>query len=322
MRHRWLDGLAAALCLTCLWGCVDTYSDTRIQANLWVGSKFPKASLITPTPGLRPGDEGYFSHYELYARIGEQGMVRLATFLIQNSFHVNNPCIQFQPDVFCVDAEYPCDPYINMQRFAAMENIYVLVSPGMTFAVPPGFSAYGYDHYPAYNYARWPDEVFVDPDVTPDASKLARSNLRQEVLADFCKNCLPEGYYLGDPTQVSSPWHGTIYGILDGPDPRSGTSLGGIFMKLRGKLHGMTEILLVRDRDPSRINEANYHRMDLLPGPDSQVLLVGRKDETIGYIRDDEICGVTIVQLANPYGLAIFMRMVLFTDIEEDPVGI
>jgi len=230
--------------------------------------------------------------------------------------------VKHAADEFCVPAEHPCDPYTNMQRFAAMQGIYVMVSPAVTFAVPPGFSAYGYDHYPSYDFARWPDPIFVDPDLTPDASKLARSNLRQEVLADFCTSCLPEGYYLGDPSQLSNPMHGEIHGIVDGTDPRSGVAIGGIFMKLPGKLHGLTELLITRERDPSRLNQENYHRMDLLPGPDSVVFLVGRKDESFGYIRGREVWGVTMVQLENPYGLPVFMRMVIFTDIDNDPVGI
>lgn len=325
IRLRLRRSLAYGLALVAmgLWGCVETYSDTRLQANLWVGSKFPRPSLVTPTPGLRPGDPGYFSHYELFARIGEAGMVRLATFLIQPSLHADNPCLQFLPDPFCVSVEgKECDPFINMQRYAPMEGIFVMVKPAVTFAVPPGFSAYGYDHYPSFNFSRWPDEIFLDPDLTPDASKLARDNLRQEVLDEFCASCLPEGYYLPDPTSLSDPAQGEIFGIVDGPDPRSGVGLGGIFMKLPGKLHGLTEMLVVRERDPSRLNAENYHRLDLLPGPDSQVLLVARKDESIGYIRDREIWGVTSVQLANPYGLAVFMRMVIFGDIEKDPVGI
>ena len=69
-------------------GCVDTYSGTRMEMGIQVDSQLDTNILVLPTPGLQPGDDGYFSHYEIHANIRDEGLVRLATFLVQPVLHV------------------------------------------------------------------------------------------------------------------------------------------------------------------------------------------------------------------------------------------
>jgi len=321
MRHwtRWVLAIAG---VASLMSCVDSFDDTRVQANLWVGTGYERRFLVLPTPGLRPGDEGYFSHYEIHAEIDGEGFVRLFNFQIQPALHIDSPCLQFTPDESCVSAEYECAPYANMTRFGYLGDIFTVVSASETFPTYDASAPYGFDHLPGYDFMTWPDHLFVDPLETNPATKLDRSNLVQEEVETFCQWCLPNGYYLGNLRLMTDPVHGELYGVVDGPDPRHGLMLGGITLFLPGKLDRMTEFLVIREPDPSRLAPENIAREDLRPSADSQIFLVGRSDESIGYIRDNVYRGVTTVLLENPYSLSVFMHVVVFDDIDEDPIGI
>lgn len=321
MKRR---ALAVILVVGCLGqgACVDTYSDTRLQLNLWTGTGVDRRFLTLPTPGKRPGDEGYYSHYELHARLGARGLVRLTSFVIQPALRTDNPCLQFLPDTLCVDAEYACDPYINLARYQYLESIYAVISPDETRAVDDPGNPYGFDHVPGYDYQSWPWHLFVDAGLTDPASKLARENLVPREVEDFCNWCLPAGYYVPNPKLLTMPVHGELYGVVDGPDPRTGAQVGGVTLWVPGKLRDLTELLVVRERDPGRLSPQNLLRTDLLPGADSQVFLVARRDESVGYIREGEYRGVVTVFLENPYTLPIYLHGTIFVDMDEDPVGI
>jgi hypothetical protein len=303
-------------------GCVDTYDGTRLQGNLWIGTGLERSFLVLPTPGRRPGDEGYFSHYELHAEIAGQGYVRLTNFLIQPALHIDNPCLQFTPDDFCVPAEHECDQYANMARYEYLKDIFAIVSPGETFPTYDASNPYDFDHVPSYDFMSWPEYLFVDPLETSAATKLARSNLVPDEVETFCQWCLPPGFYLGNPRLLTNPLHGDLHGVVDGPDPRTGAMVGGFTLLVPGKLDRMTELWVVREPDPSRLAPENIDRTDLLPSPGSQLLLIARSDGSLGYIRDDMYRGVTTVFLESPYLLPVFMHLVIFGDIEEDPIGI
>ncbi|MFH2006615.1 MAG: hypothetical protein ABI333_08525 [bacterium] len=311
-----------ALLLVTQGACVDTFSDTRIQANIWMGADLDRDFLVLPTPGLKPHDPSYFSHYEIHANIADSGYVRLLSFLIQPALHTNNPCLQFFEDDLCVDAEYPCDQYINMKRYSYLESIYALVTPAETQPSEDASNLYGWEHYPGYDFFDWPWFLFNDPTITDEATKLALPNLNQDELDQFCQWCLPRGFYLGNPLLLTKPLQGEQYGVVDGPDPRSGAMVGGITLFLPGKVSGMTEFMILREKDPGRLSAENINRADLLPSADSQVFLIALSDESFGYIDRAEYRGVTSVFLESPYQLPIWMHAVIYEDIDDDPIGI
>lgn len=296
--------------------CVDSYSGTRLVANLTVSPGLDRAFLVVPSPGLAPGDPGFYSHYEMFARVGEGGWVRLRSFLIRPSFDPTNPCQQFVPEIYCVETSgHPCDPWMNPQRFASLSSILAVVSAPVTPAsdgTPVGFS-------PGFDYASWPDALFVDPGVTVAASKLARDNLEPDAVRAFC-DALPENQYVGNGPQLTLPQNGKIFGVVDGPDPRTGSTIGGISINVPGKLHDLTALLITRESDPSRLTAENRDRRDLAPGPDSQVFLIGERDGPFGSIDTDLYRGVTSVQMESPYSLPISMHVIVYEDIDEDPI--
>lgn len=309
-------GLAALLAAGSGAGCVDTYSGTRLEANLSVDPGFPRSFLVVPTPGLRPGDPGYFSHYELFARIDGGGWVRLTAFLIRPVIEVDSPCQKFVPEEYCLDVpNMPCDSWMNPERYRALEGILGVVSLASTEAA----DGTAYDHVPGWDYTAWPDDLFLDAGVTNPASKLARANLDKDAVRAFCAG-LPEGTYLGNGSQLTFPFHGTLYGAVDGPDPRTGSTIGGISLNLPGKLKGMTELLITREPDPARVSAEQRDRRDLAPGVGSRVFLIGQQDGDFGSIRRDEYRGVTSVQMESPYFLPIHMHVIVFEDIDEDPI--
>jgi hypothetical protein len=315
LRRSVSSGLALAAALL-LAGCFEPFDGTRLEINLAVGGGMDRSSLILPTPGLRPGDADYFSHYEIHAKFGDFGMSRLASFILQPVIHVDNPCLQFQYDRFCVSVpENPCVDPINMQRFANLETILAMVS--MPFTVSEDGSSF--DHSPGYEFMRWPDALFADPTLTDRAEKLARANLVEEEVESFC-DALPAEYYLGNVAQLTFPLSGALHVAVDGSDPRNGTAIGGGFLMVAGKLHGMTELVVTRERDPRRLSAENLRRTDLLPGTDGQVFLVGQENGSFGSIDREAYRGVTSVNLVSPYNLPFNMHVIVFEDIDEDPV--
>lgn len=297
-------------------GCVDTYSGTRLEANLSVDPGFPRDFLVLPTPGRSQGDPGYYSHYEIFARIDGAGWVRLQAFLIRPAIEVDSPCQKFVPEEYCIDVpELPCDPFMNPERFRRVEQILGVISVAATEAA----DGTGYDHVPGWDYAAWPDSLFVDPTMADSALKLARENLVQSAVEAFCRD-LPHDTYLGNGAQLTFPFSGRLMGVVDGPDPRTGSTIGGFSLNLPGKLKGMTELLLTREKDPARLSPELRNRRDLPPGEGGQVLLVGQKGGPLGHIRDDVYRGVVSVQLESPYHLPIHMHVIVFEDIDEDPI--
>lgn len=303
--------------------CVEPYSGSRIQANLSLEGDLGHEFLVLPTPGRRHGDQGYFSHYELHAAIGGHGLVRLASFIIQPVIRVDHPCLQFLPDTLCVPSEeYPCDPYVNMKRYRLLELVYGVVSPGVTRPTGDASAMHSHDHVPGYDFTTWPDPLFYDPYETASASKLARGNLYQDRVEEFCAHCLPEGYYVGNPYLLTQPRGGALHGVVDGPDPRTGAAVGGFVLMVPGQLDKATALFLYREPDPSRLSRENRWRTDLPPGPGSQLLLAGHADGTLGSIRDGEVRGVRTVRMRSPYALPLYLDMTIFTGIDTDPIGL
>ena len=171
MTVRFLT-IALLACFTV--GCVNNYDGTRIEADIRIRetSTFKRADVVLPTRDASPGDPTYFSHYELHANILGAGTIRLKTFIIQPAVQVDHPCLQYQDDWFCRETETsPCPDYINMERFANLEDILVAVTVAPT--VPAG--AGGYLHAPAYdlmNPLQFPDFLFLDPDETVDGETI------------------------------------------------------------------------------------------------------------------------------------------------------
>jgi len=326
---QWCHQVALVIgVLVLMGGCVESYPGTRLELTIQTNGTAPSI-LVLPTPGLRPGDAAYFSHYEVHAVFEGGGMARLASFLIQPVLHADNPCLQFTPDDFCVDLPgQPCDPYVNMDRYRPLEAMLGVVSLASTRPADATDvdtwtdDASGYVHWPGYDFMAWPSALFVDPDLPDPKTLLARENLNQEEVEDFCAR-LPSGYYLGNGAQLTYPLRGLLYGVVDMNDPRTGSPVGGVTLWVPGKLHGMTELLVIKEPDPKRVaarNPDNLSRTDLLPSEDSQVFLSGRSDQVFGYIRRDMYRGVTRVLLENPFGLPITMTAVVFEDIDEDPI--
>jgi hypothetical protein len=308
--------LGVALCTLLSAACVESYDGTRLEANLSVSPGFDRSFLVLPTPDARPGEPGYYSHYELHARLDDGGWVRLRSFLIRPVIQVENPCLQFVEDEFCIDVPgQPCDRWVNMQRYERLEQILGVIS------VPPTETTdgTGYAHEPGYDFMAWPDRLFVDAGLEEPSAKLSRDNLDPAAVQAFCDE-LPAAYYVGNGAQLTFPENGKLYGVVDGVDPRTGSTVGGFSLNLPGKLHGLTELLVTRERDPARLSAELRDRRDLLPGPDSRVLLVGQAGGPFGAVERDRYRGVTSVQLESPYALPISMHVIVFEDIDEDPI--
>jgi len=319
-RRGTVVGLAGVFVLGLLFGgCVKTYNGSRLEMNLSLGTGMQTSDIVVPTPGKRPGDAGYFSHYELFANIEDSGLVRLGVFLVRPVFATDNPCVQFLPDTFCRPGGQACPEYINPERFSVLEQIYGVVSAPTAATTEDASNPYGYDFSVGFDFMQWPDDLFQDPSLQDPAEKLARANLKQDAVEQFCSN-LPPGYYVGNPALLAQPLHGDLFGPVDGADPRTGIQLGGITMWVTGKLHRLTQLIVIRETDPSRLSPENIDREDLLPSPNSQVFLIGRKDEVYGYIHNDEYRGVTTALLENPYALPITLHAVIFEDIDKDPI--
>lgn len=314
--------LIVLVTVSTLSGCVDNYQGTRLEMNLTVGSGMELHELVLPSVDRSPGQQGYFSHYELFAEIEHSGFVRLTTFLIQPSIHVQNPCLQYIPDRYCYSQVYECDPYINMERFDQLEDIFgVVTTPVSRESLDATQNPYGYEHFPGYDFMEWPDDLFSNPTIADPAAKLARENLNQEAVEAFCAESLPDGFYLGNPEQLTAPRHGEFHGVVDGADSRTGLSIGGFTLMVPGKLHRLTQLFVTKEPDPSRLSPEMISETQLMPGPDSQIFLVATDDGGIGKISDDEYRGVTSAVLRNPGALPVTLYVIIYTDIDEDPVN-
>jgi len=227
-RRGTVVGLAGVFVLGLLFGgCVITYNGSRLEMNLSLGTGMQTSDIVVPTPGKRPGDAGYFSHYELFANIEDSGLVRLGVFLVRPVFATDNPCVQFLPDTFCRPGGQACPEYINPERFSVLEQIYGVVSAPTAATTEDASNPYGYDFSVGFDFMQWPDDLFQDPSLQDPAEKLARANLKQDAVEQFCSN-LPPGYYVGNPALLAQPLHGDLFGPVDGADPRTGIQLGGI----------------------------------------------------------------------------------------------
>jgi len=312
-----LNVLATTLILGLLAGCVEVYDGARIEAN--IGTLGMNASeLVVPTPGLNPGDPGYFSHYELHANIAGVGTIRLQNFLIQPSLLEHHPCSQYEVDRYCVDAEgFPCDPYINMFRFKNHESIFVAVS-----VAPSVQDASGWNHAVAYDFwdsRQFPDDLFVDTDLMDPSERFHRDNLVEDEVRAFCDNLHPD-YYLGNPNQLTQPRNGSLLGAIDGADPRTSSVIGGLTFNSPARLEDMTELMITRESDPERLSPDNIDK-NLPPGEDGQTLLLAQKEGPYGTIRFGEYRGVMTVSLESPLGIPVFMTGTVYYNLDEDPFG-
>lgn len=298
-------------------GCVEVYDGSRIEANLGVLGLDP-AALVLPSPGRSAGDPGYFSHYELHANIAGQGTIRLMSFLIQPALLTRHPCSQYEPDLYCVEVEgAPCDPYINMERFISHEEIFLVVS-----VAPSVPDATGWKHAVAYDLMdpqQFPDVLFGNPALTDPAEKLHPDNLVEPEVRLFCDGLHPD-YYLGNPNQLTQPRRGTLYGTIDGLDPRTGNKIGGISFLSPARLEHMTELMITRETDPARLSPDNID-LNLVPGDYGQVLLLAQKNGPVGSIRFGEYRGVMTVTLASPLGIPVYMTGTVYYDLNDDPYG-
>lgn len=321
METRVVAPLMAILAMALGSGCVDNYQGSRIEANLTVVDSliFSRNDLILPTPGVPRDDPRWFSHYELHANILGAGTIRLANFTIQPCLHLLNPCSQFEKDIYCRAATgSTCSPYINLERFRNIAEAILMV-----VSVPPTTQdGTDYIHAPGYDFMDrelWPDELFVDPSLTDPNAKLHRDNLNQPAVAAFCKR-LPEDYYLGNPNQLSLPRSGTTAGPVDGSDPRTNFFVGGLTLFTPANLEYMSELMLIRERDASRLSPERLHE-NLAPSDTSQVLLLGQKHGSFGSIRFDRYRGVMSVFMTSPLGLPITWSSVIYYDLNKDPLN-
>ncbi len=309
------NALAMTLILGLLTSCVEVYDGARIEANISL-LEMSTEELVLPSHGLNPGDPGYFSHYELHANIAGMGTIRLQNFLIVKSLHILHPCSQFEPDRYCVDAEgSPCDPYINMYRFVSHEDIYLAVS-----VAPTVEDGTGWNHAVTTDFMdprQFPDELFVDPDLTVPEEKLNRDNLDEDEVRDFCAALHPD-YYLGNPNQLTQPRSGNLLGAIDGSDPRTASIIGGLTFYSAARLEHMTELLITRESDPERLSPELINE-NLPPGEDGQTLLLAQKSGPYGTIRFGEFRGVMTVSLESPLGIPVFMTGTVYYDMDNDP---
>lgn len=303
-------------------GCVENYQGSRMEVNLAVqpSATFGRQDLIAPTPGVSQDDPTWFSHYELHARILGQGTVRLASFLIQPVLQIHHPCEQFLEDTYCrsTDATPCASPFINLERFSNIDDeILVAVS------VPPTTedgTRYVYD--PGYDFMdsqRFPDELFVNPDLSDPAEKLSRDNLNRSSVEVFCAS-LPDGYYLGNPNQLTRPLHGDVFGAVDSEDARTGFAVGGITLFTPVNLEYMSDLMLTRERDPGRVSAENRD-LNLPPGEDGQLVLLAQKHGAWGSIEFNRYRGMMTVHMESPIGLPLTWASNIYYNMNEDPVG-
>ncbi len=339
-RKRYIVPLLVA---TLSSGCSSPFRGTRLEATMDPGSDVDPQTLVVPTPGKYPGEPGYYSHYELFAEIGGWGVTRLATFLIQPAIRVDHPCLQFLEDRFrvlevpdatamapaCPDVDRPDDPtvadraaFINMERFAQLEKMYAVVSLAPTKPTEDASGNEIFDHWPGYEFTDdwgWPPELFYSPREHDPARKLDWCNLIQEQVERYCAS-LPEGYYVGNPIQLTFPRNGEFYGLLSGVDPRIGGPVGGISLAVDQNLDKLTGMFLVKEPDPSRVSEENIHE-DLPPDPNGYVILAATTNG-LGSIDRDAFRGVIHVVMVSPFGATLRMEVAVFTNLDEDPIGI
>lgn len=303
-------------------GCVENYQGSRMEVNITVqpNPSFGRLDLIVPTPGVAQGDPAWFSHYELHARILGQGTVRLASFLIQPSLQIHHPCEQFIEDTYCRSTDAtPCSsPYLNLERFSNIDD-EILVAVSVPLPTDDG-TDYVYD--PGFNLmdrSRFPDELFVNPNLADPAQKLDRGNLNRSSVEVFCAS-LPDGYYLGNPNQLTRPLHGEILGAVDSEDARTGFAVGGITLFTPVNLEYMSDLMLTRERDPSRVNAENRD-VNLPPGEDGQLVLLAQKHGAWGSIEFNRYRGMMTVHMESPIGLPITWASNIYYNMNEDPVG-
>ncbi len=315
MRAR--NAVIVILLLSLGGGCVEVYDGSRIEANISVLG-IDRQELVLPSPGLSPGDPGYFSHYELHANIAGVGTIRLLNFIIQPALLTQHPCSQYEPDIYCHDAAgAPCDPYMNLARFKNHESIFLAVS-----VAPTVEDATGWNHAVAYDLMdrrQFPDNLFVDPLLTDPAEKLARDNLVEPEVRAFC-DALDPAYYLGNPNQLTQPRSGELFGAVDGPDPRTGSVIGGITFFSPARLENMSELLITREADPERLSP-ELIQANLPPGEDGQTILLAQKSGPYGSIRFDQFRGVMTVTLESPLGIPVFMTGTVYYDMDRDPIN-
>ncbi len=329
---------------------METFDGSRIEMNINPGVGVTHESLVLPTPGLLPGDPGYFSHYEMYAVISGWGHLRLKNFLIQPAAQTRSPCLQFIPDRFrhvrlsdeeldkrvCEDyVERNDEPtlrelvqYINMQRFDALRtNLFASVSVAPTEQTNDSTAFNGYNHLYAYDIAgmtEWPDSLFYDATIEDPLEKLNWCNLRKDEVEAFCKELHPD-FFIASVIQMTLPLNGRLYGVLDGNDPRTGGPIGGISLISEGKLNNLTGIFIVKEKDTERLSAENINK-NLPPGETGQVVLIADEGDPvtgegrIGSIDRTSRRGVVHIVMVNPMGSSLRAMLSIFNDLDRDPI--
>jgi hypothetical protein len=304
--------------------CSEPFHGSHVVANISVGSEVDPNTLVTPsqirtTTGydfLAPGDPGYIDHYELYAGINGMGNVRLKNFQIRPVLDIHHPCMQFIPDELDVSDDADALNMCQAPYPALEERTFVIVAP------PP--TDIGTSN-PGYNYLEWAQELRTSgnevevPSCTADASGIyPKIQYNPIATEEFCNN-LHKDYYLGNPFQITRPISGSIYGFVDGSDPRTGLMLGGMIFSVEYSLEDITSIFLVADPNPERLNEDQYNE-NLPPSENGEVILLGELDGSFGYIDKEMIEGTWHGLMVHPQGESLRMEFTLYYDMDEDPV--
>ncbi|MGM0596123.1 MAG: hypothetical protein ACQES9_03710 [Myxococcota bacterium] len=302
--------------------CEEPFHGSKIISNIYFGSDFTGDDLVTPSrlsngPGqgytyLSPGDPGYISHYELYAGYENSGTVRLFNFHIRPALEVHHPCYQIFKNETNVE---PGVEYVDMCHYPFPEiekNMFVFVK-----AVPSNIDQ---AFNPGYNWQQWNDN-FITSDATV-VDKPSCDGQRQEYslegLKEFCNNLHPD-YYIGNPYQITFPKNGTLYGFLDGSDPRTAMQIGGISLSIEHKLEKINSLFIVAEPDQSRISQENYD-LNLPPGNSGKIVLMSEIDGLFGYIDKNMIEGTWHGLMENPQGNSLKMEYTIYYNLDEDPV--
>lgn len=319
LRPRTLCVPGLLLILMALNACVDPFQGSRIVGNLFVGDLDPD-SLVTP-PRLpdgsggftwaAEGDPGYVDHYELYAGIDGIGNVRILNFLIRPIFEVHHPCytvlnddIRITPDGESATINMCRDPYPLLER-----TLFALVS-----AAPTDIG----DANPGYRYLEWglPLRTADNTVTAPDCGDIGQISYDPDAVQDFCDN-LHEDYYVGNPFQFSKPVNGTLYGLVNGIDPRTNLAMGGFLLNSEYQLKGMTSLYILADPDPGRLTEENFHA-NLPPNPAARIAFLARTDQRFGYIAEDLYEGVIHGLMEDPDGSSAYLEFTLYVDLDTD----
>ncbi len=296
MYHKLSVLASVALLFITAPACNEAFDGSNVYANIYHGEGFDERSLISP--GTMHGH--HVDHYELYAGIKDSGTVRLAVFNIRPVIETAHPCLQFIPDITRKGPDDGKEHYLNMARFINDEEILAVVSVAPSDVGPKN---------PGYDFDSW-SQSLRDID----------GNLVKDAVDSFCSR-LHEDYYIGNPIQLSTPFSGKLYGVLDGHDPRNGLAIGGVGFITEYNLEGITSLFIVADPDPSRVTEDNIDE-NLPPNPDGHIILLGERDGHFGYMKSGIYEGDNMIHglMVSPDGESLYMEFTVYYNLNEDKV--